>query len=168
MKINDLALNIDSFRQPIVAREDTYLSIVDEQDATMSYVRLMHQGTYFTGTVFEHGAEYRQLIEYQNGLLHGKNSFFNGKGAMTQEIIYDNNNEISSKTWHEENGALGSVWGHNYYTSWYADGLLFYEKRHDPKTQSSEETFYFRNGKSQNQRLYPKQRAVLLYLFFQR
>ena len=147
MKTNNLAIYIASLRQPIVAIEDTYLSAADEQNATMTYVRLMYQGKHFSGTIFEQGDVYTQLIEYQDGVLHGKNASFSEKGILLEESIYDNNEEISGKSWYEENGALKSAWGENNHTAWYEDGLLFYEKQHDPKTQSTEEKFYFRNGK---------------------
>lgn len=153
MEITDLKIDISTFRQPILAEMDEHLNYDDGINVNYNNIPLFYDRERFTGTVFESGADYARLIEYENGLMNGKWFYFYGNGEIGGEAIYEDGDEIAGKYWYES-GKKESIWNRNEATSWYENGVLMYEKKPNPDQQIIEEIHYFQNGQVKSRKVY--------------
>lgn len=143
--LKQMSYDLRLFRQPIVNEQDENLNYDDGLNVNYYRIPLFYQSDLFSGTTIEEGKDYVRVVEYENGLMQGKNVLYQ-HNIMVSEVFYNNAYEIKGKTWYED-GKLESIWDKFSAKSWDIGGNLKYEKTTDLATEDVEERFYFEDGK---------------------
>jgi hypothetical protein len=139
-------VNFQNFRQPIVNKHDEHLNYGNNlNNVNNQRAPLFYGSELFSGTTLEENKADIRLIEYQNGLLEGKNALY-ANGVLISEVFYTGGYEMKGKTWYEH-GILESAWDNLGSKYWSNNGQLVFEKNTDTEDEGTEERWYFGDGK---------------------